>query len=70
MLSLTFIVIFFSIEYWTWYPLKACLFEEGPIFDVLLLYFLTYYYVELLRRAFWPGKNHKYFKKHKLHMEY
>ena len=31
-----------------WYPLKACLFEEGPISDVLLLYFLTYYYVELL----------------------
>ena len=37
MLSLTFIVTFFSIEYWMWYPLKACLFEEGPISDVLLL---------------------------------
>ena len=22
------------------------------------------------RRAFWPGKNHKCFKKRKLHMEY
>ena len=23
-----------------------------------------------LRRAFWPGKNHKYFMKRNLHMEY
>ena len=23
-----------------------------------------------IRRAFWPGKNHKYFKKRELHMEY
>ena len=33
------------------YPLKACLFEEGPISDVLLLNFLTYYHSTVIQNA-------------------